>query len=191
MLENIQTLKHLGENVTWIRLDQFDFDLSNLRDADVITPTWDDFSAQTSTLVDLVYQCTHISGIGTGLDREFMKAVGDATLDGDLSVELVFEPAVVEAITEAPELARLFSDLTDAERATIHRYEGHDALMELGIHETKGDTEDVVMLCSEHDEGAPPGTLKTTNRSVWAWAESYFETPRAESHELRSAVFTP
>lgn len=191
VLENVETLNRLEDNVEWIRLDQFDFDLCRLRDAELITPSWDDFSAQTRRLVDLVYECTAIRGIGTGMDREFMRAVGDAAIDGDLAVELVFEPAVVDAINSEPGLTRLFRDLSDAEDATVYRYRGHDPLMELGIHETQAGADDVVMLCGEYDEGAPPGTVRTTDPKVRSWAESYFESRRGESHRLRAAVFTP
>lgn len=190
LLENITALEHLGENVNWVRLDQFDFDLAHLRDADVIMPTWDDFSAQTTTLIELVYNCSQIRGISTGLDPEFMKAVGDATLTGELSVELVFVPAVVDAITDDPELSRVFRDLADSDDAGIYRYEGTEPVMELGINETKGSQEDVVMLCGEHDGGAPPGTLRSTDSTVWDWAESFFADRRAASHQLRAAVFT-
>lgn len=190
LLENLDGLEHLGENVTWVRLDQFDFDLSHLRDADVIMPTWDDFSAQTRTLIELAYDCTAIRGIGTGLDPAFMKAVGDATLSGDLTVELVLLPAVIDAIRDDTDLRRVFSDLADSNDATVYRYEGTEPLMELGINETKASQEDVVMLCGEHDEGAPPGTLRSTDSAVWEWAESFFAARREESRRLGTAAFT-
>lgn len=191
LLENVRTLNRLGDNVNWIRVDQFDFDLSRLQDATVITPTWDDFAAQTRVLTQLVYDSTAIRGIGTGLDREFMGAVADATVNGDLSVELVFTPEVIDAINAEPELSRMFRDLADAADADIYRYQGKEPLMELGIHETDGTREDVVMLCGQHEEGAPPGTVESTDPTVWDWAESYFAARRAESHRLRAAVFTP
>ncbi len=88
LLANLRTLNHLGENISWLRLEELDFDLAHLQDADVITPNWDDFSAQTTRLVELVSNCTAIRGLGTGLDREFMKAVSDETMEGSLAVDL-------------------------------------------------------------------------------------------------------
>lgn len=191
LLDNVQTLNRLGENVEWIRLDQFDFDLNCLQDANLIMPSWDDFSAQTRTLVDLVYESSTIKGIGTGLDREFMRALADATLNGDLSLDLIFTADVIEAINDEPDLMRLFRDLTDATGAEIYRYNGEDAVMEMGIHETNEPDENVVMLCGEYEDGAPPGTVESTDPQVREWAESYFEARRAESHRLKAAVFTP
>lgn len=189
-LANLRTLERLGENVSWIRLEEFDFPLARLADAEIITPTWDDFSAQTSMLVDLVYRCERIRGLGTGMDREFMRAIGDATLNGDLSVEIVFKPAVVEAINAEPELSRLFRDLADADDTAIYRYNGQTPLMELGINETKGDASNPVMLCGEHAEGAPPGTVKTTDPVVRDWAVDFFTARRSEAHRLNAPVFT-
>lgn len=102
VLDNLGTLDHLDEHVHWIQLDQFDFDLCELQDANVITPTWDDFGAYTRTLVDLVYDSTAIRAIGTGLHREFVQALGDATLKGDLSLELIYKPEVIDAIKSEP-----------------------------------------------------------------------------------------
>lgn len=189
-VDNLRTLNRLGENVSWMQLERFDFELARLEDAEIIMPTWDDFSAQTATLVDLVYDCRRIRGIGTGMDRSFMRALADATMNGDLTVELVFKPTVVEAIADIPELARLFRDLTDADDAAIYRYAGNAPLMELGINETKGDREDIVMLCGDHEEGAPPGTVKSTDPAVWSWAESFFADRVAESRPLEPVTFT-
>lgn len=191
LIENVRALNRLGENVDWIQLDQFAFDLSCLQDADIIMPTWDDFSAQTRMLVDLVYESATIKGIATGLDREFMRALADATKTGELSLELILEPTLIDAITEDPDLARLFSDLADAPRAALYRYRGTDDLMELGIHVPKTGSDATVMLCGEYEDGAPPGTVESTNPDVLEWAESYFAATRAESRELKAAVFTP
>ncbi len=191
LIENVRALNRLGENIDWIRLDEFDFDLSCLQTADIIMPSWDDFSAQTRALVDLVYESATLKGIATGLDREFMQALADATTTGELSLELILLPKVIDAITDTPELARLFSDLADAPTATLYRYRGPSDLMELGIHvpKTSGDT--VVMLCGEYEDGAPPGTIESTDPTVVEWAESYFEATRGASRELKAAVFTP
>lgn len=191
LLDNVRTLNRLGENVEWIRLDQFDFDLSCLDDANIIMPSWDDFSAQTTTIVELVYETSVLKGIGTGLDREFIKAVVDATLGGDLSPELIFTSDVIEAVNDEPDLSRLFRDLSDASDADVYRYNGEQEVMELGIHQTPSLDDDVVMLCGEYEDGAPPGTVESTDPLVREWAESYFEARRAESHRLKAAVFTP
>lgn len=191
LVGNVRTLNRLGENVEWIHLDRFDFDLKRLQDAEIIMPTWDDFSAQTRFLIDLVYQSSAIRGIGAGLDREFMRALTDATINGDLSLELIFDPDVLETINDVPELGRQFRDLTDSTDATIYRYGGEAELMELGIPETDSRGRDPVLLCGEYEEGAPPGTLKSTDPVVRRWAESYFETIRADAHRLKAGAFTP
>lgn len=190
-LADVRTLNRLGDNVERIRLDQFDFDLRCLQDANVIRPSWDDGSAQTRTLVALVYERSSIEGIGTGLDREFMHALADATLNGDLSPDLFFTEEVIEAINDEPELMRLFRDPTDAPGAEVYRNNGEDDVLELGIHERDSLDEDVVMRCGEYEEGAPPGRVESTDTRVRDRAESYFEARRAESHQLKSAVFTP
>lgn len=191
LLDELQALHHLGDHVTWIPLDEFEFDLSRLRDATVVTPTWNDFSAYTEEMVDLVPEATEIHSLATGLDREVARAMGEAALDGDLALELVYDPAVVDAIAADADLSRLFGDLADADRATVYRYRGDESLTMLGVYRGGGERSDGVYLCGEHDEGAPPGTVHTTDGEVWAWAESYFEARRAKAERLDAAVFTP
>lgn len=57
--------------------------------------------------------------MANGLDPEVVRAIGDAAIDGVLSPELVYEPAVIDAITD-DELSGLFDDLgTSDERPFI------------------------------------------------------------------------
>lgn len=190
-LDNLRTLDHLGENVNWIRLDQFDFDLRHLQDATIITPTWDDFSAYTRTLVDLVNESTTLKAIGTGLHREFLQALADATINGELSLELVYKPEVIDAIESDPDLCRRCRDVIAADRANVYRYQGENSLMMLGIHETTETSDDVVLLCGQHGEDAPPGTVKTSNTRVQSWAESYFESVRDDATLIDADTFAP
>ncbi len=184
LMDNLETLDHLGEHVNWIALEQFDFDLRELEQANVITPTWDDFAAYTRTLVDLVYESTAIRAIGTGLHREFLEALCDATIRGDLSLELIYEPEVIDAIESEPDLRRVAGDLADVDRGKLYAYRGTDSLMMLLIHETKEPREDVALLCGQHDDDAPPGTVETTNARVRRWAESYFDSVCDDSQLL-------
>jgi predicted transcriptional regulator len=191
LVENLGTLDHLGEAVDWLHIDQFGFDLRHLQEATVVTPTWDDFTAQTTTILEQVEASTRIRGIGTGLDREFFHMVGEATTTGDLELELILDPAVVDVIPTEPELARLFRDIVDSPRATVYRYRGEDPLMMFGLFETESGADDHVMVCGHHGDGAPPGTMQSTDSAVRSWAESYFDDCRAESEPLQAMVFTP
>lgn len=177
--------------MNWIRLDQFDFDLRHLQDATVITPTWDDFSAYTRTLVNLVYESTTLRAIGTGLHREFLQALADATINGDLSLELIYTSEVIDAIESDLDLCRRCRDVIDTDQATVYRYHGDDSLMMLGIHETTEPSDDVVLLCGQHNEDAPPGTVKASNTRVRSWAESYFESVRDDAMPINADAFVP
>lgn len=191
LLDNLGTLDHLGDHVNWMHIDRFDFDLHRLRDATVITPTWDDFAAYTNTLIDLVYDSTAIRAIGTGLHREFVKALADATINGDLSLELIYTPAVIDAILSEADLTRLVRDLADVEGANLYRYLGENPLMMLLIHETTDPRDDVTLLCGQHEEDAPPGTVETPDERVRSWAEGVFESVRADSTLLEVDVLRP
>lgn len=188
--ETLQTVHQLGEHAAWMQFDKFDFELSRLQDATVITPTWDDFSAYSDTMVEVHEASTHVNSIATGIDRRAAKAFRDAVAERDLSLQLVYTPELLAIIRDDPDLSALFRDLVTSDQVTLYRYLGETELMMLGMHETRGEREDVVMLCGEHDEGAPPGTILTTDSDVWSWAESFFQDRRSESEQVQLAAFT-
>lgn len=188
-LENLRTAAELGTTMEWLPTDRFDFDVARLRDATVITPRYDDFTAQTRRLVGLVHESDRIRRIGTGIDREFMRTLRDACVDGDLTLDLVLEEGLFDAIEADADLRRLFADLTAAESARVYRYDGDEPLTMVGIHDGLESEPDVVMLCGQHEEGAPPGTIESTDGTVRAWAESFFESIRRASRPVEPAAF--
>lgn len=190
VVANLQTLNQLGDDLEWIRHEQFDFDLFHLRDAELITPTWDDFSIQTRRIIELALSCSRIRGISTGIDREFFEMLSEAAANDDIEQELLLPPKVVDKIVSETELRRTFLGIADAPNATIYRYDGDRPLMMLGILDMNEPAE-VAMMCGYHEEGAPPGTLKSIDPTVRTWAVEYFEARRAESAPLSPAVFTP
>lgn len=191
LVENLQTLDRFEESVDWLHINEFDFDLRHLREATVVTPTWDDFTAQTTTIIEQVSTSTRIRAIGTGLDREFFHVLGDQTTAGTLELELILAPKLLDVIPSEPDLSRAFQDIVDSPEASVYQYRGGDSLMMLGLFDTEDGTEDHVMVCGEHEDGASPGLVKSTQRSVWSWAESYFADRRIDAEPLQPHAFTP
>lgn len=189
MLDNIGTASELSSIMEWLPIARFDFDLARLRDATIITPTYDNFTAQSERLVDLVYESNRIRGIGTGLDHEFMRALWEASVNGNLELELILEGELFEPISGDSDLRRQFADMVETANVDIYRYDGDEQLTMLGIHDGVASGDDVVMLCGQHEEGAPPGTIESTDRTVRAWAESFFDTIRATSQPIETTAF--
>lgn len=191
LVGNLKTLDQLGEAVDWLHINEFDFDLHHLQDATVVTPTWSDFTAQTSTIMEQVVESAHIRAIGTGLDREFFHLLGEQAATGVLDLELILAPDVADLIPDEPELARVFQDIADSPEATVYRYGGESALMMLGLFTMEDESDNHVMVCGNHDDGASPGLVKSEQDPVWTWAESYFESRLVDSNPLEPTVFTP
>lgn len=189
MLDNLGTASQLGSIMEWLPIDRFDFDLVHLHDATIITPTFDNFTAQSKRLIDLVYESDRIRGIGTGLDHEFMRALWDASVDGDLELELILKEELFDPISADDDLRRQFTDMADKENVHIYRYNRDEPLTMVGIHDGVTTGDDVVMLCGQHEEGAPPGTVESTDETVRSWAESFFDSIRATSHPVEATAF--
>lgn len=185
LLDNVKAADDLGGVVEWLPVDQFDFDLRHLADATVITPGHGDLTAPTQDLVDLAHGCRRIRAIPTGITHEFIAALRDATVDGDLSLECLLPPAVFEVVSDDAELRRQFSNMSDSGQTRIFHYRGDASVPMLGIFD------DRVMICGHGEGDVPPGTIETTDDFVRSWAESYFEARRAEGRQLEPGAFTP
>lgn len=188
-LVNLGTASQLGSIMEWLPIDRFDFDLVHLHDATIITPTFDNFTAQSKRLTDLVHESDRIRGIGTGIDHEFMGALWDACVNGDLELELILKDELFDSILKNNDLRQQFVDMIDAETVQIYRYDGDEPLTMVGIHDGVRSGDDVVMLCGQHQEGAPPGTIESTDETVRTWAESFFDTIRKSSHPIEKPTF--
>lgn len=184
LLDNLTTADELGRAIEWLPTDQFDFDVKHLRDVTIITPDQEDLTAPTRKLIDLAHRCSRIRAIPTGITHEFIAALRDATVDGDLSVELLLPPDVLDIVSDDPDVRRRFLDMGDSGQADIFHYRGDSPLTMMGIFD------DEVMVCGHGEGEVPAGTIKTTNEVIRSWAESYFSDRRAEARRLDAEMFT-
>lgn len=184
LLDNVVTAHELGEALELLPVDLFDFDVTRLRDATVITPGHDDLTAPTRDLVELAHRSDRFRGIPTGITREFIAALRDAAVSGELAVELLVPPPVFDIVTDDPELRRQFLDMADSGDADVLLHAADDPVVMIGIFD------DHVMICGEGDRTVPSCTIQTTDDAVYSWAESHFDARRAGARRLEPGAFT-
>jgi hypothetical protein len=121
-----------------------------------------------------------VAGENNDQDLYLIDSDGENPADGD--------PVPVP---DESDLARVFQDIVASPDASVYRYRGNDPLMMLGLFDMPDDSDDHVMVCGEHDDGASPGVIQSTRQPVREWAESYFEARLVDSEPLQARVFTP
>lgn len=186
LLDTMITADEMGNALEWLPIEEFDFDLEHLRDVSVITPDSSDLNAPTRDLVDLMREGSRIRNITNAINHEGMVALRDAVVTGDLSLEYILTPEVVETVSNDSELRRVVADLCDSEGAEIYQYLGETPVTMVATYD-----DERVVVCGHGDGGVPPGTIQTTNNAIRSWAESYLDDLRAESDRLEPELFTP
>jgi predicted transcriptional regulator len=183
LLANLDVAESLDGTLEWLQVEEFDFDLARLQDAEVITPSQSDHTAHIRRPVEVLHASSHVRAIATGVAYEMIEAVRETTVEGDLRLEGVLDAESFEVVRTAPELAALFREAVAADGTEVFRYDGDETLVMLIL----GD--DGVLMCGHDDDGPAPGTIETTDPVVRSWAESYFESVRADATPVETDAF--
>lgn len=184
LLGNMQTLEHLDGAMKWLPVEAFDFDLSQLRDAEVSTSDWGDHTAQIRAVADTIYGSERIVATASGVSRDVVDTLWEVTVNGEASIEAMVDDSALDTVLGDKELRRQHREMLATGNVEFLRYEGdEDPLLMLTV------CDDTVIMCGHDPNGPPPGTLETTDPTVRDWAMDYFETIRTESTPMGTQWF--
>lgn len=183
LLANLDVAETLDGTLDWLQVEKFDFDLARLDDAEVITPSQSDHTAHIRRPAELFERSDRIRTIATGVAYENIVAIREATVEGDLKFTGILDADSFEAVRAEPELADTIVDILTADGTEMFHYDGEDTLVMLII----GD--DAVQMCGHDEDDPAPGTIETVDPAVRSWAESYFESVRAEATPIEPEAF--
>lgn len=185
LLSNLAVAADLGDALSWLPTETFDFDLAHLQDATVLcTSSWEDHTGAVRNVADLVSNATHIWGTATGISHAVADAIRETTVEDDVRFDVVMNGSGIDMIRSDAALRDRFRDVVESDNATIRRYEGDDP-----IHLVMG-FDDTVAMCGHVDGGPPPGTLETSDETVRTWARSYYESTRDDARPIEAGTFS-
>jgi predicted transcriptional regulator len=185
LLENMDAALELDDELAWLPVEKFGFDLDCLRDAEIVTPSHSDHTAAIRRVSAAARDAEWVKGTATGVSRDVLDAIRDLTVEREGSLEFVLTPEAVAVIRTDAGLRHRFHDVLESGRATVYRYDGDEPILMVLM------TNVSVLLCGHDEEGPPPGTVETVHESVQSWATAYFASRRADSRELGVEAFTP
>lgn len=184
LLTNMEMVESLDGVMDWLPVEQFDFDLTCLRDATVTTSSWEDHTAQIRAATNSIPGSERITATASGVSRPVAEAMWKTAVDGGSSVEVILDAAGMEIVLSDAELRQQFREMLEAGSTEFLRYEGDDEpLLMVTL------CDDTVVLCGHDEDGPPPGTLETRDRAVRSWAESYFDSVRVDSSRIEPDFF--
>lgn len=180
LFANLEAVGDLSLALQWLPVDLFDFDLAALSGATVVTPTDRDLTATVTWMGRRVRGARRVRNVATGVSAEVVDAYLDAAARGDRAIESVFFGHVFDVVAADPTLQEKVATMVDSDGITVRRYDGDATPVLVTI------CDEVVLLCGRPEEASTPEVIETTDPEVLAWAESYFETVRADSEPVES-----
>lgn len=184
LLANVTTLESLDGAMAWLPTEAFDFDLRHLHDAEVATSSWGDHTGQIRRVAEVTERADRIRGAASGVSREVVDAIREATVAGDATFEGIYDETALEIVRSDDELSRQHRELLGSDNAELYRYVGDESPLPMVMT-----CDDTVLLCGHDEDGPPPGTLESTNERVRDWAERYLDSVRDDAVRIDADAF--
>lgn len=185
LFANLAAIDTLEPVLGWLPVALFDFNLSALTDATILSSTKRNLTAAITHTATRVREATIVRNIATGISSEVIDAYLEGATHRDRSLETVLHASVFDSINDDATLQAQLRAMLEADRITVRRVDGEEPPIMLTL------CDDSVIMCGRSDQRSPPEGLETSNADVRAWARSYFEELHADSTLLTADLFTP
>lgn len=185
LFANLEAVDTLGGTLRWLPTDRFDFELGRLATAEVMISEGHDLTDQLRWVAERIGNADRVRSVATWISSEILAVLLESTIDREATFESVVAGYVVEHVLGVPELRDLVQELLATDRATLYRYDGDEDEVTMSIFSGG------VLLCGQQDARSFPEAVATTDDVVVAWAESRFESLRAEATPVDATAFTP
>ncbi|HKJ60220.1 MAG TPA: hypothetical protein VKA37_13395 [Halobacteriales archaeon] len=183
LFSNVEAAAALDGTLGWLPTDRFDFELSRLGDATVITPTDRDLTRPITWTARRVRESRDVRNVATGISAEVVDAYLDAAEEPDRSLVTVMHGRVFGLVEDDADLRGKVREMLDADAIDVYRYDGEQPPVMSTV------CDDLVVLCGRPDPRSTPEGVETDDDAVREWAVSYFESVRAEADPVESDPF--
>lgn len=177
LLERMQRIARLEPFMRWVDVDDFDFDLYELVDAEVTVASSGDPYAPVNEHVEALKTADDVRTLLPSVGHEALEVTVERIEEADPSYDLIVEPACAETLQEASQYEALFEEVIASGAVDVSLYEGTIPYY-LGI------LDDTVQIGVEDDEGIPRAMIETDSNAIRTWAERTYAEYKAETTPL-------
>lgn len=180
---NLTVGDRLDDALRWLPVEEFEFDLARLHDADVLrASSWESQTEAIRHAAECVEGADRIRGTAIGFSHEVVETIRTQVVEREATFEVIVDETALEMIRTDEGLRGRFRDILASPRGALHRYTGNAPLHMVCTFD------ELVVICGHVEDGPPPGTLETTDPRVHEWARSYFESALSESVSVDTAL---
>lgn len=179
LVSNLETSEEIPELLELLPGEQPTFDLRLLNDATVIIADESDLLGPIRRGLDHIKRTERLRIVANGASLEFLEEMREAVQAGSTQTVLL-PPETIDALRTNSKLRVPTGEMLKSGRVTLLRYDGDEDLPVVQI----GDG--TIALCS----GDHRAMIESDDAAVYEWADSYFESLRADATSIGVEAFT-
>ncbi|MDX1746096.1 MAG: MarR family transcriptional regulator [Halobacteriales archaeon] len=181
--DRMRISRRLADIVKWFPDESFDFDLACLNSAEVIRAHKTDTSAPTTHIVRRLEAADRVRIITYTILPEAFRVCGEKTVEGDLELEVVFDPETVATLAADPRNIEQATEMIDTGRVALYASEDPIPYV-LVIPDDEG-----VLIYLTGPDGVTRAVIDSDDEVVRSWAMDEFEVYRSKANPLEPSHF--
>ena len=181
-VERVRPVTLLDDVAPWVPAEGFEFELTRLATAEVVTATPTNAVAPTTHAVRELRRATEVTVVSPAVLPSAIEACRDLTVEGDQRIVAIVTGDVVDALREDAELSATLHEMVTAGRTEVFRSDEHIPYPLLV-------TDDRVTIILSDADGAPHAAVTSEDDAVRSWARSTAGACRAEATRLPPTTF--
>lgn len=180
----LDALEQLDGLLEWLPIEEMDFALDRLVEAEIARPTPSDPQGPMRLAARQVREAATVRILTHGYAPGLVEAMHELGMAGEQSAELVTSTGVLETFVEEASMREKLGDLLDAGQLEYFHYHGEVPHIFAILDGER------VGLGVDDDDGRPRAAFDIEDDTVLEWAERTFERYRSQSTRVAPERFT-
>lgn len=182
-LERMRVDETLADVADWLPRETLNFDLACLASAEVVHAQKTVATAPTTHIVRRI-EPVHLLRVMTyTLLPEVFRICAEKSVDGDLELEIVFDPETIATLATDDRNIEETRDMLETGRVKFYQCDRPVPFVLFMLDDQ------AVFICLMGEDGVPRAVIGSEHESVQNWARSKFEEFRAASVPLEVSFF--
>jgi hypothetical protein len=177
LMDTAETIQHLRDLAPRLPLEEMEFDLRELADATITTPSPTDASAHFRREAELLERTDGIRFLCNQAQPETVERYRDWVLEEGRDLEAIIAGDAIDAASAEEGMGTHLHDLLASDRVRIYRYDGPVSAM-LGL------LDDVASIVPLDASGVPCAFIESESEAVRRWVSDALETYRDRAERV-------
>jgi len=179
LLHSVEAMQRLEDVRQWLSIDEFDFPVERLADADVVVPSTQDPTAPIRRVEELLGEARRVRIVANAMVPGCLEVMRREVIAGRQTLAWVTTPAAFEVVADDQELTQWTRELLEAGDASVYVHED-------GFPQVLCVVDETVLTPVSDESGSVQGHVETQDDVVRSWAEEAIDAYVREAEPLEA-----